>query len=53
VALDIEKEVELDERGHKLALVVSLAPSLFLYSNYAPLAQISAIEATLATVLKL
>jgi hypothetical protein len=53
VALDIEKEVELDERGHKLALVISVAPSLFLYSNYAPLSQITAIEATLATVLKL
>ncbi|HET8935983.1 MAG TPA: DUF3570 domain-containing protein [Polyangiales bacterium] len=53
VALDVEKEVELDERGHKLALVISVAPSLFLYSNYAPLSQITAIEATLATVLKL
>lgn len=53
VALDVEKEIELDERGHKLALVISLAPSLFMYSNYAPLSQISAIEATLATVFKL
>jgi Protein of unknown function (DUF3570) len=53
LALDIEKEVELDERGHKLSIVLSIAPALFLYSNYAPLSQISAIETTLATVFRL
>jgi len=53
VALDIEKEVELDERGHKLSLVLSIAPSFFLYSNYAPLSSITAIETTLATVFRL
>ena len=53
IALDIEKEVELDDRGHHLDIVLSLAPSIFLFSNYAPLKQISAFEATLATVLKL
>jgi hypothetical protein len=53
IALDVEKEVELDASGHKLALVLSVAPSFFLYSNYAPLSQISAIETTLATVFRL
>jgi hypothetical protein len=53
VALDVEKELELDEQGHKLSIVLSIAPSIFLYSNYAPLSQISAFEATLATVFRL
>lgn len=53
LAFDIEKEVELDERGHKLSIVLSIAPSIFMYSNYAPLSQISAIETTLATVFRL
>lgn len=53
LALDLEKEIELDDSGHKLAVVLSLAPSVFLYSNYAPLSQISAFEATLATVFRL
>lgn len=53
LALDVEKEVELDDRGHKLSLVLSIAPSIFMYSNYAPLSQISAVEATLATVFRL
>ena len=53
LGLDIEKEVEIDDRGHKLNIVVSLAPSIFMFSNYAPLSQITAFEATLATVLKL
>jgi hypothetical protein len=53
LAFDIEKELELDERGHKLSLVLSVAPSIFIYSNYAPLSHISAIEATLATVFRL
>jgi hypothetical protein len=53
LALDLEKDIELDERGHKLSLVLSVAPSLFLYSNYAPLSRITAIETTLATVFRL
>mgnify|MGYP003444517306 CR=1 FL=1 len=53
LAVDIEKEVEIDDRGHKLNIVLSLAPSVFMFSNYLPLNQITAIEATLATVLKL
>lgn len=53
LALDFEKEVDLDDRGHKLSLVLSVAPSIFMYSNYAPLSQISAIETTLATVFRL
>lgn len=53
VALDIEKEVEIDDAGHKLNIVVSLAPSIFMFSNYLPVKQIEAFEATLATVLKL
>ena len=53
LALDFEKEVELDDRGHKLSLVLSVAPSIFMYSNYAPLSQISAFETTLATVFRL
>ena len=53
LALDVEKEVELDDRGHKMSVVLSVAPSIFMYSNYAPLSQISAVEATLATVFRL
>jgi hypothetical protein len=53
LALDFEKEVDLDDRGHKLSVVLSVAPSIFMYSNYAPLSQISAIETTLATVFRL
>jgi hypothetical protein len=53
VALDIEKDVELDDRGHKLSLVLSVAPSIFMYENYAPVPQITAIETTLATVFRL
>jgi hypothetical protein len=53
VALDIEKGFELDERGHVLTVVLSFAPSFFMYSNYAPLTQITAFESTLSTVFKL
>jgi hypothetical protein len=53
LALDVEKEIELDDSGHKLSLVLSVAPSVFMYSNYAPLSQITAFETTLATVLRL
>ena len=53
VALDIEKGFALDDRGHVLTVVLSFAPSIFMYSNYAPLKQITAFETTLATVLKL
>jgi hypothetical protein len=53
VALDVERTFELDDQGHKLTAILSAAPSLFLYSNYRPLSQITAIEVTLATVLKL
>jgi hypothetical protein len=53
VALDLEHAFTLDERGHELDVVLSAAPSIFLYSNYVPLNQITAIELTLATVLKL
>lgn len=53
LALDVEKDVELDDQGHKLSVVLSVAPSVFMYSNYAPLSQISAFEATLATVFRL
>jgi hypothetical protein len=53
IALDIERDFELDARGHRLNVILSAAPSLFKYSNYAPLSQITAIEITLATVLQL
>ncbi|MET0388369.1 MAG: DUF3570 domain-containing protein [Polyangiales bacterium] len=53
VALDLEKSFEIDDQGHQLNVVLSLAPSLFLYNNYAPLSSIRAFETTLATVLKL
>jgi len=53
LALDIEKEVELDDRGHHLTVVLSIAPSFYQFTNYAPLTSINAFEATLATVLKL
>lgn len=53
LALDLEKSFELDQRGHLFTVIVSVAPSLFLYSDYAPLSSIKAIEVTLATVLKL
>jgi hypothetical protein len=53
LALDVEKTFELDDRGHQLGVVVSVAPSIFMYQNYAPLKQIEAFEATLATVFKL
>jgi hypothetical protein len=53
LALDIEKSFELDKPGHLLTVVMSVAPSLFLYSDFAPLTSIRAIEVTLATVLKL
>lgn len=53
VALDFEKGFALDDRGHVLTVVLSFAPSIFMYSNYAPLTQITAFETTLSTVLKL
>jgi hypothetical protein len=53
IALDIERDFELDARGHRLNVILSVAPSLFKYSNYVPLNQITALEVTLATVLQL
>jgi hypothetical protein len=53
VALDIEKSFELDQANHLLTVVFSVAPSIFLYSDFKPLRSIQALEVTLATVLKL
>jgi len=53
LALDLERGFELDAAGRELSVILSVAPSIFLYDNYVPLSQITALEVTLATVLKL
>ena len=53
LAVDFEHDIELDARGHLLSVTLTAAPSIFRYSNYRPLDQITAIEVTLATVFKL
>jgi hypothetical protein len=53
IAFDIEHSFELDTSGHQLDVVLSVAPSLFQYTNYLPIKQITALEMTLATVFKL
>ncbi|MEY4581041.1 MAG: hypothetical protein RL701_5744 [Pseudomonadota bacterium] len=53
VSFDLEHSFELDAPGHVLTLVLSLAPSIFSYSNYAPLTSLTAAEVSLATVMKL
>ncbi len=52
VALDLEHVFQLDPTK-RLRLMLSVAPSLYLYSDFIPLSQIRALEVSLATVLQL
>jgi hypothetical protein len=53
VALDLEHAFLLDDPNKRLRAILSVAPTLYRYSDFLPLPQITALEVTLATVLQL
>lgn len=53
VALDLEHVFHFEDPGERLRVMLSVAPSIFMYSDYVPLSHINALEVTLATVFQL
>lgn len=53
IALDLEHRLALDESGNALRLFASVGPSFYAYTNFPPLSEINALEATVSLVLEL
>lgn len=53
IAVDLSHAFELDSTGHMLDVLLSVAPSIYIYANYPLLRRITALEVSLATVFKL
>jgi hypothetical protein len=51
--LDFERGFRLDDLGHMLRAVLSVGPSIYLYTDFPPLDRITALEVTLAAVMEL
>jgi hypothetical protein len=53
VMLDFERGWKLDELGHTLRTLLSVGPSVYLYSDFPPFERITALEVTLALGMEL
>ncbi len=51
--LDLERGFRLDDLAHTLRAVLSVGPSIYLYTDFPPLDRITALEVTLAAVMEL
>jgi hypothetical protein len=53
LALDLEHAFPLEDPNKHLRMILSVAPSIYQYSDFVPLKQINALEVTFATVVEL